>query len=772
METTKVIHLREYLKVLRKRKYIVLTCFIIVFGVVLIQTFSAQPVYMALTKVLIEKVAQPVLPGSYSSDYSDPDFYETQFQLIRSTAVSKKVVDLLYLDKTYDNYFKDKTQNYSFIGAAVDGFRDIALRLLTTKGAAEIRGKDDEGAVKANMIAKIISGGVVVKPVKNSKIVQIGYMSSNPEFAKNVTDTIAKAYIETLLDLNMSQSRFNLQWMTTKAEEEKEKLEKSEKALQEFVQKNNFVTVEDKMTLLPQQMSELNAQLIQAETKEKETETLYNKVQQLSGNLDKAETLSVVASDPGVISLHDQIQKAEQQVIELSQKYGKKHPLIVRAVEEVKALKAKRAMEIKRVVRTLTNDYELIRANTANLSRMVEQKKAETLGLNEKYEEYGMLNREVEANRQIYDALIKKIGEQSITEEVRTVNVMVLEPAEMPKSPVSPNKPHNLLVGLLVGLMSGIGMAFFVEYLDNRVKNPEEVEAKFGTSVLGIIPLHDTPGSHIDTMVLREPTSTLAENYKAIRTSLLLSSAERPPRCVLVTSTGPGEGKSTTTANLAVAIAQSDYKVLLIDADLRRPRIHKIFGLNNAKGLSTFLAGASDVDAIQEGPLPNLNIITSGPIPPNPSELLGSQRMTDVLTELSDQSKDTAMNNLLNELGDQSKDTRANIFSNIEKKYDIIIIDSPPLLTVTDSLILSRITDGTILVTSADKTTYDDLGKGLKTLAGMNAYVIGVVMNLIDLKKADYYYYRYLGYYYSSSYTAKDEVKSNVVKANVRSKRR
>jgi len=749
METTKVIHLREYLKVLRKRKYIVLTCFIIVFGVVLIQTFSAQPVYMASTKVLIEKVVQPVLPGGYINDY-DADFYETQFQLIKSTAVSKKVVDLLYLDKTYDNYFKDKTQNYSLIGAAVEGVRDIALRLLTTKGTAEIRGKDEERAVKANMIAKIISGGVVVRPVKNSKIVEIGYMSSNPEFAKNVTDTLAKAYIETLLDLNMSQSRFNLQWMTTKAEEEKAKLEKSERALQEFDQKNNFVTVENKMTLLPQQMSELNSQLIQAETKEKETETLYNKVQQLSGNLDKAETLSVVASDPGVISLHDQIQKAEQQVIELSQKYGKKHPLIVRAVEEVKALKAKRAMEIKRVVKTLTNDYELIRANTANLSRMVEQKKAETLGLNEKYEEYGMLNREVEADRQIYDALIKKIGEQSITEEVRTVNVMILEPAEMPKSPVSPNKPHNLLVGLLVGLLSGIGMAFFVEYLDNRVKNPEEVEAKFGTSVLGIIPLHDTPGSPIDTMVLKEPTSTLAENYKAIRTSLLLSSAERPPRCVLVTSTGPGEGKSTTTANLAVAIAQSDYKVLLIDADLRRPRMHKIFGLNNAKGLSTFLAGASDVDAIQQGPLPNLNIITSGPIPPNPSELLGSQRMNDVLTEL----------------GDPSKDTAGKIFPNLDKKYDIIIIDSPPLLTVTDSLILSRITDGTILVTSADKTTYDDLGKGLKTLAGMNAYVIGVVMNLIDLKKADYYYYRYLGYYYSSSYKGQDsEAESSKLKA-------
>lgn len=742
---TKVLHLRDYLKVIRKRRYIVLTCFIIIFALVLLATLSTQPVYMASTKVLIEKVSQPVLPGTYANDYVDPDFYETQFQLIKSSAVAKKVVDLLYLDKTYDNYFKDKSGGYSFIGAAIDWCRDMAARWLTTKGTAEIKGKEEERAVKANMIANIISGGVTVKPVKNSKIVEIMYKSSNPEFAKNITDTLARAYIETLLDLNMTQTRFNLQWMTTKADEEREKLEKSEQALQEYVTKNNFITVENKMTLLPQQLSDLNTRLVGAEAKEKESETLYNKVRDIKGSLDNAETLSVVTSDPGVASLRSEIQKAEEEAGELSQKYGNNHPLMMRAMEKVKSLKAKRAQEIKRVVKTITNDYELVRANRVSLGRMVEQTKAESLALNEKYAEYGMLNRAVDTNRQIYDALIKKIREQSVTEQVRTVNVMVVEPAEMPRAPISPNKKRNLLIGILVGLMSGIGLAFFVEYIDNRVKNPEEVEAKFGTSVLGIIPLHEEPGSSIDNMVLNEPTSTLAENYKAIRTSLLLSSAERPPRRILITSTGPGEGKSTTAANLAVAIAQSEYRVLLIDADLRRPRIHKVFGLTNTKGLSTFLAGASDVDIIREGPLPNLSIITSGPVPPNPSELLGSARMNDLLTELSDLSKDAA----------------GNIFSKIEKKFDIIIIDSPPVLTVTDSLILSKITDGTILVTNANKTTYEDLGKGLKSLAGMSAYIIGVVMNGIDLKKADYYYYRYLGYYYSSSYTEKKEEVSN-----------
>jgi len=234
-----------------------------------------------------------------------------------------------------------------------------------------------------------------------------------------------------------------------------------------------------------------------------------------------------------------------------------------------------------------------------------------------------------------------------------------------------------------------------------------------------MIPLLISKEHPVEDIVLSEPKSNFAENYKAIRAAILLSSAEKPPKRILITSAGPGEGKTTTAVNLALAIALSENRVLLIDADLRKPRIHKIFGLGNTKGLSTYLSGTSDMRVVQEGPIANLGIITSGPIPPNPSELLSSNRVGEMINELSE-------------------------------RYDIIIIDSPPLMTVADSLILSKMLDGTILVTRAAKTTYDLARRALKSLANLDARVLGMVINGIDVKKGDYYYYRYHSYYYSS----------------------
>jgi capsular exopolysaccharide synthesis family protein len=405
--------------------------------------------------------------------------------------------------------------------------------------------------------------------------------------------------------------------------------------------------------------------------------------------------------------------------MEMSQKYGKKHPAMTRATEDLNVLKAKREQEIRRIIDSIKNEYDMARENVATLNRFLGETKSEALNVNEKFMEYGSINREVETNRQLYDALVKKIKEQSITEQGQTVNVLVVEKAETPKSPAKPRKALNLLLGLIVGVFGGVGAAFFVEYLDNTVKSPEEVETKLGVPVFGVITMNKTPNALTEGIVAREPTSIITENYKAIRTALLLSSAERPPKRILVTSMSPEEGKTTTSVNLAMAIAQSEYKVLLIDADLRKPRLHKVFGLGNTKGLSTYLAGASDMHVAQKGPLPGLSVLTSGPIPPNPSELLSSNRMHELMTALSGQ-------------------------------YDIIICDSPPLLSVADGLILSKTTEGTIIVTRAGKVTYDEMKRGLRSLYDLKAHVLGIVINALDVKKNDYYYQRYYNYSYSA----------------------
>lgn len=712
----KEIHLRDYLNVIIKRKNIVITFFIVVFVIVFIGTISTTPLYMASSKVVIERADPTVLIGNYSYMHHEPEFYETQYQLIKSAAVSRKVVDMLNLEATYDTYIKNDSGLLPSIGDIVGWFSGLFSSMLGTKKITE---EGEEALSKADLLAKTISSGIVVKPVKNSKMAEISYISTNPELARLIANTVAQAYIETILDLNMSSVRHGIEWMTKKAQEEKQKIEQSEKVLQQYMKSHNFITIENKLAIVPQQISELNSMLTKTELKRKELENLYNKVKDISDKGDEAEKVSAIATEPTLQSLRQQIIKSEQNIKELSQKYGSKHPTMLKALEELNLLKAKRDQEIKRIIESIRHEYELSKDNEANLRRRLAETKREAINLNEKMMDYNIINREVETNRQLYEALIKKIKEQGVIEQSRTVNVMIVEKAEKPKSPFKPRKAMNLLLGIIVGFFGGIGIAFFVEYLDNTVKSPDDAESKLGVPVIGMIPLLTTPDNPIEIALVNKPSSSFSESFKAIRTAIILSTAEKPPRKILITSSVPGEGKTVTSINLAVAIAQSGYKVLLIDADLRKPRIHKVFELDNTKGLSTYLAGASGADIIKNSPVEGLNIITAGPVPPNPSELLSSKKMVEIL----------------------------DIYTEM---HDFIICDSPPVLTVADSLILSKLLDGTIMVTRADVTTYENAKNCIKSLANVNAHILGIGINAIDINKGAYSSY-YYSYHYSSA---------------------
>lgn len=717
----KEIHLRDYINVILKRRNTVITFFIVVFVIVFIGTVSTTPLYMASSKVVIERADPGVLVGNYAYMHYEPEFYETQYQLIKSAAVSRKVVDMLNLEASYDTYIKNESDLLPSIGDIAGWFSGFFSSVLGTKKIAE-EGTENTFS-RADLLAKTISGGIVVKPVKNSKMAEISYISSNPELARVIANTVAQAYIETILDLNMSSVRHGIEWMTIKAQEQKEKLEKSEETLQKYIKSHNFVIIENKLAIVPQQISELNSMLTRSELKKKEVENLYSKVKDISDNSGEAETVSAIATEPTLQSLRQQIIKSEQNIKELSHKYGHKHPLMLKSVEELNLLKSKRDQEIKRIVESIRHEYELSKDNEATLKKRLAEVKRDAINLNEQMMEYNIINREVESNKQIHDALIKKINEQGVIEQSRTVNVMIVEKAEKPKSPFKPRKAMNLLLGIIVGLFGGIGIAFFVEYLDNTVKSPDDAESKLGLPIIGMIPLITSVDKPIETVLLDDNSSSFSESFKAIRTAIILSSAEKPPRKILITSSVPGEGKTVTSVNLAVAIAQSGYKVLLIDADLRKPRIHKVFAFDNSKGLSTYLAGASGADILKDSPVAGLSIITSGPVPPNPSELLSSKKMTEIL----------------------------DIYTEM---HDFIICDSPPVLTVTDSLILSKLLDGTILVTRADVTTYENAKKCIKSLASVNAHMLGIGINAVDIKKGGY-----SNYYYSSHYSSTGEDK-------------
>ncbi len=720
----KEIHLRDYLLIIRKRKYIVITFFLITFIVALIGSLSSAPVYKASVKLLIEKSkADPLVAGYRYLSY-DPEFLQTQFQIISSTSVAKKVVKLLDLENSYSSFFQKEEGKQSILSKAVSWLKDIYALVLKLGGLTKSHTADQEKTdnvnaeiSKADILARIIKGGITVEPVVGTRIVSVSFRSQNPVLAKMIVNTVAKAYIEEILEMRMEASGYTIKWMAQKADEERQKLEQSETLLQNYMREKDIITVENKITILPQKLSEISSRLTKAQARRKELETLFSKVKEVS--IEDAETIPVISANEALVSIRQEVLKVEQAIDEFSKKYGQKHPIMKRTVGELDLLSVKREQEIRRVVKSIGNDLELARSNEDNLIIMLEKTKHDAVNLNEKFIQYGMLKREVDTNRLLYDALIRKIKEQSITQQVQTVDVKVVEMADTPKYPTNTSKKRNILLGMILGLFGGIALVIFVEYLDNTIKSPDDAEERLRVPVLGSVSLLTGENQKLETIVMDDPLTPIAENFKTLRTSIMLSSADSHPRSLLVTSMLPEDGKTTNATNIAIAISMSEKNVLLIDGDMRRPGIHKIFGLGNSIGLSTFLSGESDINILQKGLIPNLNILTSGPISPNPSELLSSDKMIELM-------------------------------ESVYKKFDVVVVDSSPIMAVTDSLILSKVVDGTILVVKSGKTTYDVTRRGLKSLNDIGANILGLIVNGLDIKRSGYNYYSYSEYYQSS----------------------
>ncbi len=725
----KEIHLRDYFRIVTKRKSTILTFLVVTFVLVVIATFTATPLYLAVTQVIIEKNTSDPLSSRYQYAAYDPEFLETQYQLIKSASVIQKVVKTLDPEKTYDTFFAQKEESTSYlhllsswIKRQVSGFKEsIGMEPFGSVSNDTVQKTIPESLrqplTKAQKLERIIKNGISISPVANSRVVQIGFISDNPAISMRVANTVAQAYIDELVDMQMEVAGYSIGWMTKKAEVQRMKLEESEQALHDYKKQHDIITIEDRLTILPERLADLSKNLTSAQTQVKELFAVYNQVRGKTRR--ELETIPVIVENASVDNINQMILVTEQKISELSKKYGPKHPRMITASNELESLKRKKAEALNDAVKTIENAYLLARQNERDLTELFEQTKFTAAQLGEKSIQLGILTRNVETNRYLYDALVKQMKEKDITEQSQSVNVWVIEEATLPEIPAKPQKKRNLLLGLVFGLFGGVGLAFFLEYLDNTVKTPEDVEERFDIPVISTIDLLKTKDQTIVENVLNEPSSLIAESFKALRTSIFLSSADKPPRTLLVTSMIPGEGKSSVAACLCASIAQTGKRVLLIDADMRRPVQHRNFPCDTANGLSTILAGISQTaDTIHPNIIENLDLIPAGPVPPNPSELLSSRKMEQLITELS-------------------------------SRYDMLIVDSPPLASVTDPVILSQRTDGIIIVTWAGKTTYEMLGKGLKQLSDVKAPFTGLVLNRFNAKKSGYYY-NYGDYYYSS----------------------
>ena len=739
----KNINIQDYLRVILKHQWTILTVFAVIVVSVTIFSFTATPVYKATTRIIIEKENPKVvsIQEVMSVDSSGLDYYQTQYKIIEGRAVANEVVKRLNLEKSEE--FNPKPGILGEIWSWIISPITYVRSLLKTDDTNPVKGVTIVGIEEPySPLADVIAKKIIVTPIRNSRLVDISFEAKDRVLAAQIANTVARAYIDLNLQAKLKATQDAVAWLNQQVEQEKKRVEQAEQNLLRYKQEKGIVTdfSSNVETITAQKLAAINTQVVEATSKRVEAETRYRQARSMESSPDSMGSIPEVMNNLLIQDIKKQEVEVSKRLSELSKRYGANHPQIIALNNEMKTLNARKTGEIQRVANGLHNEYRVALAREQSLKGALSQQKGESLNMNQKAIDYTVLKREADMSREMFDLLIKRFKETSLTEDIRTGNIRVIDPAEIPKSPAKPKKAQNILLALIVGLSMGIGLAFFLEYLDSTIKLPDEITSLLKIPYLGPVPALATEEGaegkdqehdpREDLIALTAPKSTASEAYRGIRTSLLFSSADSVPQVILVCSSGPQEGKTITTSNIAVTIAQTGNKVLIMDCDMRRPKLHKLFGADRNKGMSNILVGNSTLEeAVVHTHVPNIDILASGPIPPNPSELLGSERMKALIDEA-------------------------------RKSYDRVIIDSPPITAVTDAVILSNFVDGVVVVIRSGVTHREVIKNGITQLKAVNARILGAVLNCVSMGRDNYYYYQYYYYYYGQDGEKRKKVRS------------
>jgi polysaccharide biosynthesis transport protein len=717
-------HLLDYVRVIYKRRWIITPVFVLVLTIGVVNTLRETPVYQGRTQLMIEsdtpKVAKIDQMFDTASGYYDEEFRQTQFRILQSRTLAKRTIDNLKLwNRARLGDGPVPRASFNVVDLAMQGvsvavgFVKGAFNQAPPPAAAKEKTAVDETARQSARIDEFL-GGLSIVPVKNSRIVEVRYSSTDPVFAAAAANALSKAYIEQNMEFRFNTSKDAADWLGDRLSEQRRALEVSEAALQAFKEKNGTVSVADSASnIVVQRLTDLNGALTKAKTERINKEALYNQLQSAEGT-GNLETYPAVIANEYIQKLKADLADLQRQQATLAQRYNDRHPEMIRIRSTIETAEAKLKGELTKVVESVRNEYQAAFSEERSLQSALEMQKTEALGLNRKGIEYGVLLREVESNKQIYDSLMQRTKETGISSELRASNVRVVDPAETPRSPVTPNIQRGLMMSLTASLVLALGLAVGLEYLDNRIKTPDQIRQDLGLPFLGMVPAIRLKQLHGNTPLLNNGVpSNFAESVRALRTGLLFSSADSGAKSLVVTSTGPGEGKTLVASNVAMALAQAGQRVILIDADMRRPRVHELFNCDQEPGLSNLLVGQDPENrVIRPSCVTNLSTVSAGHIPPNPSELLGSKRFKDLIASL-------------------------------EQRYDWIVIDSPPVLAVTDACLIAHDATGVLFVVGAEMTSRDTASVALDQLEAAQARFVGAVLNRVELKRHSYYYARY-----------------------------
>jgi polysaccharide biosynthesis transport protein len=686
-------HLGEYLQRLRKHFWLILGIFLVSVLTAVFWLLPQKPVYQAVATLLIEpeppKVLniQDVTPLGNASAW-DPVYYPTQYEIIRSQPVLDRALEILTQTTRAPNGHEQPTPGRQ------------AFASLT------------------------------VEPKRNTRLVLVKVEDGDPALAAAAANAVAQAYVRYNLDLKLGGARDAVGWLGEEAERLKAKVHESAVALQNYRVKSGILGLQEQRQITAQKIMDFNKAYLDAQAQRMSMESKLRELNEVAKDKSGALTIFTVVDTPMIQKLKAELTDLEIEKGRALKVYKDKHPEVIKIDAKIEQVTQKIDAAIQTMLRAVETEYKVAKAREDTLLKNVTQLSREGQDLSEKEIQYLSLQRENETNQQLYDSVLKRLKETGVTGSVEANNARIIEKASLPTAPIRPRKGYTLMLAVGLGLFLGLGSAAALEHFDRSLKTPDDVERRLGLAAIAIIPKF--PGKtrrrrkgrrRAPKLVAEsEPQTPASEAYRTLRTNLAFAAVDSKPRTLVVTSATMGEGKTTTAANFSVVCAQAGVRVCLVDSDLRRPTLHKIFGLNNERGLTTALVdGVSFTEVAQPTRIENLRVLTSGPVPPNPSEMVGSKRMGELLTGAA-------------------------------TDFDLVVCDTPPLISVGDGVALAAQAEGVIVVVESGNVPHDVVRRAVEQIDAVNGRIVGVLLNRVDLRRDGYSYgyYRYYRAYYGS----------------------
>ena len=697
------IDLLGYWRIFLKRKWTVLATLAIVFITVLVATLLMTPIYRATATLQIDLEPTKVVEvgaTTTAGSQATADYYQTQYELLKSHTLATRVGQQLVAQ-----------------GARAPQSGHLSPFALLTRpfhGRSAVQpAAGAMAAADAQALSEVIKDGLDIEPVRDSRLVRIHFDSASAQFAAQAANAVANGFIASNIERGFDASAYAKKYLEDHLQQLRVKLEDSEKQLVQVAQQERIFGTLGGQSLSDQNLTQLNAALAVAQDARIRAEARWRQAEAASGTA----LLPDMLQNSIIHTLQEKRADLMGQYQDKLSVYKPAYPLMQQLQGQIAEMDKQIKSEVANVKSSVRAEYQAALAQESLLSKQMDTAKNSVLDLEGRSIRYNVLKREVDTNRQLYDGLLQRYKEVGLAGGVTTNNISVVDHAEVPDRPYKPDLLRNLLLAALLGLGLGALLAFFFEYIDDTLKTPEEIERQLGLAVLGIIPRLKNMNP---TAALEDVRSPFSEAYRSVRTALQFSTESGAPRSLLITSAIPGEGKSTTALTLAQNFTQLGKRVLLIDADLRNPTLHKTLGLDNSLGLSNCLAGAAKPqDVIHTPQEQNLHVILSGPLPPNPAELLAGPKLLSLLT--------VAM-----------------------AKYDQVIIDGPPIMGLADAPIISHVAMGTLLVIDAGQTRKQIAKAAVKRLFSARAHLVGALLTKVNTRAAGYGGYGYSDYAYYS----------------------